>query len=184
MIRRPNRCKRLQPARRLSATFRTPPNSEPVSWVFPRREALVPRWLRPKRRSQVRGRTPPWRRAGDSPARKDRATRRGPGAGAMSTKHARTLGLQPEDSNPCSAATDRLRRADGEFAVLGRALDGAEADARCRPRYASCSTRARSKSALHLRWEQVHSDRAVLPDFKSARGRSGSRRPHRATPAE
>ena len=58
---------------------------------------------------------------------------------------------------------------DGEFAVLGRVLDGAEADY---PAAAVATLRlllytgTRKSNALHLRWEQVHSDRAVLPDFK------------------
>ena len=49
-------------------------------------------------------------------------------------KHAEALGLRREDSNPCKGLRRRKTGfkahylTDGEFAALGRALDGAEAD--------------------------------------------------------
>ena len=96
---------------------------------------------------------------------------------AMSSlmKHAETLGLRPEDSNPCQG----LRRrkigfeahylTDHEFAALGRALDDAEAE---RPVAVAALrfllyTGARKSEALRLRWEDVHGDRAVLSDSKT-----------------
>jgi len=90
-------------------------------------------------------------------------------------KHAETLGLRPENSNPCRG----LRRyksgfkahylRDGEYAALGRALAEAE------PGYPAAVaavrfllyTGARKSEALGLRWEHVHGDRAVLPDSKT-----------------
>ena len=82
-------------------------------------------------------------------------------------KHAETLRLRPENSNPCR----RLRRYktgseahylnDGEFAALGRALAGAE------PAYPTSVavvrfllyTGTRKSEALGLRWEHVHGNR-------------------------
>ena len=96
---------------------------------------------------------------------------------AMSSlmKHAETLGLRPEDSNPCRGLQRRKTGfearylTDGEFAALGRALDGAEADhpvAVAALRFL-LYTGARKSEALRLRWEHVHGDRAVLPDSKA-----------------
>ena len=96
---------------------------------------------------------------------------------AMSSmmKHAETLALRPDGSNPCRGL--RRRRTgfeahyltDDEFAALGRALDGAEADhgvAVAALRFL-LYTGVRKSEALRLRWEQVHGDRAVLPDSKT-----------------
>ena len=90
-------------------------------------------------------------------------------------KHAETLGLRPEDSNPCRGLRRRKTGfearylTDGEFAALGRALDGAEADhpvAVAALRFL-LYTGARKSEALRLRWEHLHGDRAVLPDSKA-----------------
>ena len=90
-------------------------------------------------------------------------------------KHAETLGLRPEDSNPCRGLRRRKTGfeahylTDDEFAALGRALDDAEADhpvAVAALRFL-LHTGARKSEALRLRWEHVHSDRAVLPDSKT-----------------
>ena len=96
---------------------------------------------------------------------------------AMSSmmKHAEALGLRREDSNPCKGL--RRRKAgfeahyltDDEFAALGRALDGAEAEwpvAVAVVRFLFY-TGARKSEALRLKWEHVHGDRAVLPDSKT-----------------
>ncbi len=96
---------------------------------------------------------------------------------AMSSKmkHAETLALRPDGSNPCRGL--RRRRTgfeahyltDDEFAALGRALDGAEADHRTAVAALRflLYTGVRKSEALRLRWEQVHGDRAVLPDSKT-----------------
>ena len=90
-------------------------------------------------------------------------------------KHAETLGLRPEDSNPCRGLRRRKTGfeahylTDDEFAALGRALDGAEADhpvAVAALRFL-LHTGARKSEALRLRWEHVHGDRAVLRDSKT-----------------
>lgn len=90
-------------------------------------------------------------------------------------KHAETLGLRPENSNPCRGLR-RYRSGfvahylhDGEYAALGRALAAAE------PNYPTAVaavrfllyTGARKSEAMGLRWEHVHGDRAVLPDTKT-----------------
>ncbi|MDE0355178.1 MAG: hypothetical protein OXK20_05910 [Deltaproteobacteria bacterium] len=100
---------------------------------------------------------------------------------AMSSlmKHAETLGLRPEDSNPCRGLRRRKTGfeahylTDDEFAALGEALgealDGAEAEhpiAVAALRFL-LYTGARKSEALRLRWEDVHGDRAVLPDSKT-----------------
>ena len=90
-------------------------------------------------------------------------------------KHAEALGLRREDSNPCKGL--RRRRTgfeahyltDGEFAALGRAFDGAEAEwpvAVAALRFL-LHTGARKSEALRLKWEHVHGDRVVLPDSKT-----------------
>ena len=90
-------------------------------------------------------------------------------------KHAEALGLRREDSNPCKGLRRRKTGfeahylTDDEFAALGRALDGAEADhpvAVAALRFL-LYTRARKSEALRLKWEHVHGDRAVLPDSKT-----------------
>ncbi len=90
-------------------------------------------------------------------------------------KHAEALGLRREDSNPCKGLRRRKSGfeahylTDDEFAALGRALDGAEADypvAVTVVRFL-LYTGARKSEALRLRWEHVHGDRAVLPDSKT-----------------
>ena len=90
-------------------------------------------------------------------------------------KHAETLGLRPEDSNPCRGLRRRKTGfeahylTDDKFAALGRALDGAEADhpvAVAALRFL-LYTGARKSEALRLRWEHVHGDRAVLSDSKT-----------------
>ena len=90
-------------------------------------------------------------------------------------KHAETLGLRPEDSNPCRGLRRRKTGfeahylTDDEFAALARALDDAEADhpvAVAALRFL-LYTGARKSEALRLRWEHVHGDRAVLPDSKT-----------------
>ena len=96
---------------------------------------------------------------------------------AMSSmmKHAEVLGLRREDSNPCKGLRRRKTGfeahylTDDEFAALGRALDGAEADhpvAVAVVRFL-LYTGARKSEALRLKWEHVHGDRAVLPDSKT-----------------
>ncbi len=96
---------------------------------------------------------------------------------AMSSlmQHAETLGLRREDSNPCRGLRRRKTGfearylTDDEFAALGRALDGAEADhpvAVAALRFL-LYTGARKSEALRLKWEHVHGDRAVLPDSKT-----------------
>ena len=96
---------------------------------------------------------------------------------AMSSlmKHAETLGLRPESSNPCRGLRRRKTGfeahylTDDEFAALGRALDGAEAEhpvAVAALRFL-LYTGARKSEALRLKWEHVHGDRAVLPDSKT-----------------
>ena len=83
-------------------------------------------------------------------------------------KHAEALGLRREDSNPCKGLQRRKTGfearylTDDEFATFGRALDGAEADhpvAVVALRFL-LYTGARTS-------EQVHGDRAVLPDSKT-----------------
>ena len=90
-------------------------------------------------------------------------------------KHAETLGLRPEDSNPCRGLRRRKTGfeahylTDDKFAALGRALDGAEADhpvAVAALRFLLYAG-ARKSEALRLRWEHVHGDRAVLSDSKT-----------------
>ena len=93
-------------------------------------------------------------------------------------KHAEALGLRREDSNPCKGLRCQRRSktgfeahylTDDEFAALGRALDGAEAEwpvAVAALRFL-LYTGARKSEALRLRWEHVHGDRAVLPDSKT-----------------
>ena len=101
-------------------------------------------------------------------------------------KHAETLGLRSEDPNPCRGLRRRKTGfearylTDGEFAALGRALDGAEAD---RPVAVAALrfllyTGARKSEAPRLKWEHVHGDRAVLPD-----GKGGLRTGWLASPA-
>ena len=90
-------------------------------------------------------------------------------------KHAEALGLRPEDSNPCKGLRRRKTGfeahylTDDEFAALGRALDGAEADHRVAVAALRflLFTGARKSEALRLKWEHVHGDRAVLPDSKT-----------------
>ena len=90
-------------------------------------------------------------------------------------KHAEALGLRREDSNPCKGLRRRKTGfeahylTDDEFAALGQALDGAEAD---HPVAVDALrfllyTGARKSEALRLKWEHVHGDRAVLPDSKT-----------------
>ena len=90
-------------------------------------------------------------------------------------KHAEALGLRREDSNPCKGLRRRKSGfeahylTDDEFAALGRALDGAEAEwpvAVAALRFL-LYTGARKSEALRLKWEHVHGDRAVLPDSKT-----------------
>ena len=90
-------------------------------------------------------------------------------------KHAEALGLRREDSNPCKGLRRRKTGfeahylTDDEFAALGRALDGAEADypvAVAVLRFL-LYTGARKSEALRLKWEHIHGDRAVLPDSKT-----------------
>ena len=90
-------------------------------------------------------------------------------------KHAETLGLRRENSNPCRGLRRRKTGfeahylTDDEFAALGRSLDGAEADhpvAVAVVRFL-LYTGARKSEALRLKWEHVHGDRAVLPDSKT-----------------
>ena len=90
-------------------------------------------------------------------------------------KHAEALGLRREDSNPCRGLRRRKTGfeahylTDDEFAALGRAFDGAEADhpvAVAALRFL-LYTGARKSEALRLKWEHVHGDRAVLPDSKT-----------------
>ena len=90
-------------------------------------------------------------------------------------KHAEALGLRREDSNPCKGLRRRKTGfeahylTDDEFAALGRALDGAEAEwpaAVAALRFV-LYTGARKSEALRLKWEYVHGDRAVLPDSKT-----------------
>ena len=90
-------------------------------------------------------------------------------------KHAETLGLRAEDSNPCRGLRRRKTGfeahylTDDELAALGRALDDAEAAhsvAVAALRFL-LYTGARKSEALRLRWEDVHGDRAVLPDSKT-----------------
>ena len=90
-------------------------------------------------------------------------------------KHAEALGLRREDSNPCKGLRRRKTGftahylTDDEFAALGRAFDGAEADhpvAVAALRFLLYSG-ARKSEALRLKWEHVHGDRAVLPDSKT-----------------
>ena len=90
-------------------------------------------------------------------------------------KHAEARGLRREDSNPCKGLRRRKTGfeahylTDDEFAALGRALDGAEADhpvAVAVVRFL-LYTGARKSEALRLKWEHVHGDRAVLPDSKT-----------------
>ena len=90
-------------------------------------------------------------------------------------KHAEALGLRREDSNPCKGLRRRKTGfeahylTDDEFAALGRALDGAEAD---HPVTVAALrfllyTGARKSETLRLKWEHIHGDRAVLPDSKT-----------------
>ncbi|MYD22551.1 MAG: tyrosine-type recombinase/integrase [Holophagales bacterium] len=90
-------------------------------------------------------------------------------------KHAETLGLRREDSNPCKGLRRRKTRfeahylSDHDFTALGRALDGAEAD---HPVTVAALrfllyTGARKSEALRLKWEHIHGNRAVLPDSKT-----------------
>ncbi|MYA96669.1 MAG: tyrosine-type recombinase/integrase, partial [Nitrospinae bacterium] len=90
-------------------------------------------------------------------------------------KHAEAFGLRCEDSNPCKGLRRRKSGfeahdlTDDEFAALGRALDGAEAEwpvAVAALRFL-LYTGARKSEALRLKWEHVHGDRAVLPDSKT-----------------
>ena len=90
-------------------------------------------------------------------------------------KHAEALGLRREDSNPCKGLRRRKSGfeahylTDDEFAALGRALVGAEAEwpvAVAALRFL-LYTGARKSEALRLKWEHVHGDRAVLPDSKT-----------------
>ena len=90
-------------------------------------------------------------------------------------KHAEALGLRREDSNPCRGLRRRKTGfeahylTDDEFAALGRALDCAEADwpvAVAALRFL-LYTGARKSEALRLKCENVHGDRAVLPDSKT-----------------
>ncbi len=90
-------------------------------------------------------------------------------------QHAEALGLRREDSNPCKGLRRRKSGfeahylTDDEFAALGRALDGAEADhpvAVAVVRFL-LYTGARKSEALRLKWEHVHGNRAVLPDSKT-----------------
>ncbi|MDE0704278.1 MAG: tyrosine-type recombinase/integrase [Rhodospirillaceae bacterium] len=90
-------------------------------------------------------------------------------------QHAEALGLRREDSNPCKGLRRRKTGfeahylTDDEFAALGRALDGAEAEwpvAVAALRFL-LYTGARRSEALRLKWEHVHGDRAVLPDSKT-----------------
>ena len=90
-------------------------------------------------------------------------------------KHSETLGLRPEDSNPCRGLRRRKTGfqarylTDDEFAALGRALADAEADhpvAVAALRFLLYTGACKSE-ALRLKWEYVHGDRAVLPDSKS-----------------
>ena len=90
-------------------------------------------------------------------------------------KHAETLGLRPEGSNPCKGLRRRKSSfkarylTTDEFAALGRALDKAQAvfpTAVAALRFL-LYTGARKSEALGLRWEHVHGDRAVLPDSKT-----------------
>ena len=96
---------------------------------------------------------------------------------AMSSlmKHAETLGLRREDSNPCRGLRRRKTGfearslTDDEFAALGRALDGAEAEhpvAVAALRFL-LYTGTHKSEALRLKWEHVHGDCAVLPDSKN-----------------
>ncbi len=90
-------------------------------------------------------------------------------------KHAETLGLRPEDSNPCQGLRRRKTGfethylTDHEFAALGRVLDDVEA---AHPVAVAALrfllyTGARKSEALRPRWEDIHGDRAGLPDSKT-----------------
>ncbi len=96
---------------------------------------------------------------------------------AMSSlmKHAETLALRREDTSPCRGLRRRKTGFEAhyltgdEFAALGRALAGAEADhpvAVAVVRFV-LYTGARKSEALRLRWEHVRGGRAVLPDSKT-----------------
>ena len=100
---------------------------------------------------------------------------RAPAVLSSMMKHAEALGLRREDSNPCKGLRRRKTGfeahylTDDEFAALGRALDGAEAEwpvAVAVLRFL-LYTGARKSEALRLKWEYVHGDRAVLPDSKT-----------------
>ena len=90
-------------------------------------------------------------------------------------QHAEALGLRPDNSNPCRGLRRRKSGfearylTDAEFEALGRALDAAEVThpvAVAALRFL-LFTGARKTEALRLRWENVHEDRAVLPDSKT-----------------
>ena len=90
-------------------------------------------------------------------------------------KHAETLELRAEDSNPCrglrrrKAGFEACYLTDAEFAALGQALDDAEG---AHPVAVAALrfllyTGARKSEALRLKWEHVHGDHAALPDSKT-----------------
>ena len=90
-------------------------------------------------------------------------------------KHAETLGLRPEGSNPCRGLCRRKSGfearylSDSEFTALGQALDEAEDE---HPVVVTVFrfllyTGARKSEALGLRWAHIHGDWAVLPDSKT-----------------
>ena len=90
-------------------------------------------------------------------------------------KHAETLGLRPENSNPCrglrryKSGFEAHHLSDDEFAALGRALAAAESKypAAVAVLHFLLYTGARKSEAVQLRWEHVHGNRAVLPDSKT-----------------
>ena len=106
-----------------------------------------------------------------------------PACGAVRVFGHDALGHRPEGSNPCRGLRRRKTGfeahylTDDEFASLGQALDGAEANhpvAVAALRFL-LYTGARKSEAVRLKWEHVHGDRAVLPDSKAGPARSGSR---------
>ncbi len=103
-------------------------------------------------------------------------------------KHAETLGLRAEDSNPCRGLRRRKAGFEARYltdAALGRALDDAEG---AHPVVVAALrfllyTGARKSEALRLKWEHVHGDHAALPDSKTGPRTICLASPARAVPA-